>query len=485
MGCARFRPLRPVGVIEPGSDVKGRTVQEGNNLRRLQEAERPVSTDDREADDLLPMSIFDGAIYWDELPENAAEEYQWDCLGNVRQHNAISDANHLYASMMAARKGTAWKGSVQRFCWQWMKEITRLQQQLDALESGENNAYQPKDGPQFFANERGNIRPVEGQVMADRVVAHSLIDFELMPKIFPHLIYDNAASIAGRGVEFARKRMKAHLTRFYQREGTNIGYIRLKDQSKYYDNIDHDLAYEMLCGFTENALARKLVQISLKHAELDVSDLSDELFERAKNEKFDRVKWRLGNHPKGGVKYLRKGVSVGDQLSQTIGISFPWRVDNEARIVQGSRYYARYMDDSYDIDISLDRLKARAESTDRRADEIRLFTNKRKTVYCRIDKWFIYLQRKFRLNADGTVEMKILPKTLTRFRRRTRKMQKYVESGKLTPDYIANVTRSWLFARHDVMSYPQTRRIELMILELYGRNAYERVCDRTGRWTAT
>ena len=425
------------------------------------------------------------AIPWDELPESTAEEYQWDTLGEVRKHNAISDANHLYASMMEARKGTAWKGSVQRFCWDWMKEITRLQQELDALEAGGKNAYQPKDGVQFFANERGNVRPVEGQAMGDRVVAHCLIDFALMPEIFPHLIYDNAASIEKRGVDFARRRMKAHLQRYWQREGTNVGYIRIKDQSKYYDNIDHELAYEVLSGFTENELARKLIRTSLKHAELDVSDLSDELFEIAKRVKFDRVKWRLGKHPKGGIKFLRKGVSVGDQLSQTIGVTFLWRVDNEATIVQGSRYYARYMDDSIDIDRDLERLKARCSAVDRRADELKLFTNEKKTVICRTDRWFVYLQRKYRLNADGTVEMRILPKTVTRFRQRTKKMAKHVRSGKITPEYIGEITRSWLFARRDVMSYPQVRRIELLVLKLYGREAYERVCDRTGRWKAT
>lgn len=424
-------------------------------------------------------------IPWDELPDSDEEaEYQWDGLGELQEHNTVSDANHLYASMLEARKGTAWKGSVQRFCWEWMKEITRLQQQLDALESGGVNAYQPKDGPQFFSNERGHIRPVEGQVMADRVVAHSLIDYDLMPKIFPHLIYDNAASIEGRGVDFARKRLVCHLQRYYQREGTDKGFIVLDDKAKYYDNIDHDLAYAMICGFTDNILSQKIVKVNLRHAELDVSDLSDELFEIAKRVKFDRVKWRMGRHPKGGTKFLRKGVSVGDQLSQTIGISFPWRMDNEAKIVHGSKYYGRYMDDSRDIDRDLETLKARHEAVLKKSDEIKLFTNPKKTMICRTDQWFVWLQRKYRLK-DGNVQMKILPRTVTVFRQRTRKMDKHVKSGKITGNYVAGIVRSWLFARRDVMSYPQVRRIELLVRNLYGEDAYERVRDRTGKWKAT
>lgn len=431
------------------------------------------------------MNDFESALCWDELPENTAAEYQWNRLETPAAHNTISDANHLYASMLKAREGTGWKGSVQRFCWDWMIELTRLQQELDALESGGKHAYRPKDGPQFFSNERGNIRPVEGQVMADRVVAHALIDFDLVPKIYPHLIYDNAASIKERGVDFARRRMKCHLERFFQREGTNKGYIWLGDKAKYYDNIDHDLAYALICGFTENKLARAIVKTNLRHAELDVSDLSDELFEIAKRVKFDRVKWRLGNHPKGGKKFLRKGVSVGDQMSQTIGISFPWRADNEATIIQGSRYYARYMDDSADIDSDLERLKARTAAIEKRCDEIKLFRNPKKTMICRTDKWFVWLQRKYRLNADGTVEMRILPKTVTRFRKRTRRMKSLADSGKFSGMYVAGIVRSWLFGRADVMSYPQVRRIELLVKELYGEDAYDYVRNQSGRWKAT
>lgn len=431
------------------------------------------------------MREYKPVIPWDDLPDTeAVPPYEWDHLQEPKAHNPIADANNLYSRMMLARDGTSWKQSVQSYYWNCLPENTHLQIELDALECGETGAYQPTNGTEFFANERGNVRPIVGQVMRDRVASHSLNDIDLVPKIRPHLIYDNAASLKGRGVDFARNRMKVHLERFFQREKTNIGYIRLKDQTKYYDNIDHDLARDMVHGFTDNILALKMVDVCLKHAELDVSDLSDEMFELAKRVKFDRVKWRLGKHPKRGEKFLRKGVSVGDQLSQTIGVAYPWRVDNEATIVQGSRYYARYMDDSRDMDRDLARLRERAVAVDRVADEYKLFTNTRKTVYCRIDHWFIWLQRKYRLNDNGKVEMRILPKTLTRFRRRIRKMKKLVDSGKFDEMYVAQIVKSWLCARRDVMSYPQLRRIELLILDLYGRNAYEYVYDHHEKWKA-
>lgn len=428
------------------------------------------------------MSIFDTVIPWDDLPDAPENPYEWDAMGELKAHSQIADANTLYDSMMLTRKGTAWKPSVQALRWNELHRIAKAQRELDALERGLPGAYEPQDGPEFLANERGNIRPIAGMIVDDRMVSHALNDTVLVPSIRPHLIYDNGASLKGKGVDFARKRLACHLTRYFSREGTNEGFIRLKDQTKYYDNIIHDTAYSMVCFFTTDTLARKLAQVFLKHAELDVSDLSDELFSLAQRVKFDRVKWRMGNHPKDGKKFLRKGVGVGDQLSQTIGIFYPWRVDNEAKIIQGSLYYARYMDDSYDIDRSLERLKYRAAAIDRVADGLQLFTNTRKTCIARIDRGFVYLQHKYRLLPDGTVEIKILHKSLTRFRRRLKSLRRFLDSGKITTADVVQVARSWIYARRDVLTYLQLRRLELLILELFGREAYDQVYDHDEKW---
>lgn len=430
-------------------------------------------------------SILDGAaLPWDCLEDVEDNPYEWDALGELTAHNLIADANNLYDSMMLARKGTAWKASVQKFYWNSLERITALQAGLDALEAGRVGAYEPTDGAEFFANERGCIRPITGLTTDDRVVSHCVNDLVLMPAIIPRLIYDNSASLKGKGVDFARDRMRVMLERYAAREGTDKGYLRLKDQTKYYDNIIHDYALEMIREFTDNPLAVRIAERFLKHAELDVSDLTEEQFALAKRVKFDRVKWRMGKHPKGGTKFLRKGVPVGDQFSQTIGVFYPWWADNEARIVQGSKYYQRYMDDSADIDRSLDRLKARVAAIDRKADEIMLFTNERKTVICRTDRWFVWLKRKYRLK-DGRVEMRILPKTVHDFKRRLRKMKKKTEAGKFGTDYVAGIVKSWTHARRDVMSYPQMRSIENLTLQLFGRECYEKVYDRAEKWKGT
>lgn len=387
-----------------------------------------------------------------------------------------------YDAMMASRKNTAWKSSVQKFCWYYLQRISTLQRQLDCLERDLPGSYKPKPGYEFFVNERGRVRPITGQLIEDRVVSHALNDAVLMPAIKDYLIYDNTASIKGRGLEMARGRLRAHLMRFYQREGTNEGYIRLKDQSKYYDNILLKEAYEMLCGFTNDGLAKKLVRLLLLQNKLDVSYMTDEEYANCMEEKFDRVAYRIANHPMEGKRYMYKGVNVGDQLSQTIGIVYPYRVDSLVKCVLGSKYYARYMDDSYDIDKDKAALHERADCIDASAKAIGMHTNVRKTCVVRIDRYFIYLQHKVRLLPNGKVDERLRPIALARIRRRLRKLKAKVDAGIITEMDIVNLYKSWISARREFMNYPQLRGLELMMMGIYGRNVYEQIYDHDVRW---
>lgn len=336
-------------------------------------------------------------------------------------------------------------------------------------------------------NERGRTRPICGQKVDDRVVSHALNDAVLIPAIRPYLIYDNSASLEGRGVDFARRRMRAQLERYYAREGTNRGYIRLKDQSKYYDNIRHGTLRAILRTFTDDALALKVADRLLSKSRLDVSYMTEEAFSRAMEEKIDRVAYRMSGHPREGRKWLEKGMNVGDQLSQTAGIVYPWRVDQLAKTVLGSKYYQRYMDDSCDIDRDLGKLTRRAREIDRAADGLGMYTNERKTVIARIDKGFIHLQRKIRLMDDGTVLVRLRPKAVTRIKRRIRKakLKEKVKNGQIPAKDLVNMVKSWTYARRDCLTYMQLRSIERTVLKEYGREAYEQVYDHAEKWKAT
>ncbi|MBR6982150.1 MAG: hypothetical protein IKH75_01230 [Ruminococcus sp.] len=429
------------------------------------------------------MSVFDYSyLPWDSLQELEQTAYEWDSLGTPREFSTISDANTLWDASKRTIKGTSWKESVQRFEWYILPRLTALQNALYNLEHDLPDAYYPQPGYEFMLNERGRMRPICGQIVDDRCVSHSLNDAVLIPAIRPYLIYDNTASIKNRGVDMARKRMVCHLKRYFQREGTNVGYIRLKDQSKYYDNIVHDQMREIISRFTQDILALKLVDILLKESRLDISYMTDEEYANSMNMKFNRVAYRAMNYPKLGEKWLEKGMNVGDQFSQTAGILYPYTVDFLATSVLGSRYYGRYMDDSKDMDSDLERLKARGRIIDAAADKLNMYTNERKTCIARIDKGFTYLQRKIRLLNDGNVLVRLKPIAVTRIKRRIRKLKPKVDSGKVPMIDLINMVKSWTCARRDDLTYMQLRSIELTVLKTYGREAYEQVYDHSEKW---
>ena len=142
------------------------------------------------------------------------------------------------------------------------------------------------------------------------------------------------------------------------------------------------------------------------------------------------------------------------------------------------------MDDSYDIDSDLTALRRRGALIDRKADTLGMYTNVRKTCVSRLDRGFVYLQRKIRLRSDGSIDVKLRPKAVTRIKRRIRKLRDKVQSGKVPLLDVVNMVKSWICARRDCLTYPQLRTIELTVLSIYGREAYEYVYDHSAQWSA-
>lgn len=190
----------------------------------------------------------------------------------------------------------------------------------------------------FTVNERGKTRAITALQVRDRVVKHVLNDVYLLPHIRPFLIYDNGASLGGKGVDFTRRRLIAHLESYFREYGTNEGYIMTMDFSGYYDNIDHAEAIRAIGEYEHDEFAMRLVRQAFDSYNVDVSYMTDEEYEEAKVSKFSTVDYRLEHHPEAeltGEKYLYKSLSVGDQTSQITAILFPTEIDKLVTIVLG------------------------------------------------------------------------------------------------------------------------------------------------------
>jgi hypothetical protein len=171
----------------------------------------------------------------------ARQEKRNDLLTQYDDFNRITDMDNLYDSFNRSKQGVSWKESVQRYEANAMRNIAATRKKLIAGESVQSGF------KEFTPRERGKIRHIKSVHIAERIVQKCLCDYCLNPILTRPLIYDNGASIKGQGLHFALRRLIAHLSKFYTQNGkSNKGYALLVDFTKFFDNIDHAVLFDML-----------------------------------------------------------------------------------------------------------------------------------------------------------------------------------------------------------------------------------------------
>lgn len=367
----------------------------------------------------------------------------------------LTDANNLYRAAQISRKASGWKSSTQRFMFDYLSQIAKMQKELM------EQSYKPSKGTAFVISERGKTRHIRSNPMYDKVVRRCLCDEVLVPELSKYLIYDNGASVPGKGLSFARKRLEHHLHDYYRKTGTNVGYILLVDYSKYYDNIRHDRLMEQVEKHIQDKYVLWLLQQIISNFEVDVSYMSDEEYEHCLEQKYnpDAVDPTLQT----GVRYMAKSLGIGDQVSQILSIYFPHTIDNYIKIVRGMKWYERYMDDSCLISQSKEELHEIYLETAKQAQELGIHINKKKTHIMRIDKGFSFLQMRYRLTETGHLVKRINPKRVTDARRRLKKLAKLELAGKVEPGTMDASYRTWIGSTGKLAS----QRTKLNMKRLY------------------
>jgi hypothetical protein len=92
----------------------------------------------------------------------------------------------------------------------------------------------------FSIIERGKPRDIRACHINDRLVQNALCEQVLLPELTPRFIYDNCATLRGKGIDFALKRVKKHLQQAHREYGLGKDFYGLRiDIQKYFDSIDH------------------------------------------------------------------------------------------------------------------------------------------------------------------------------------------------------------------------------------------------------
>lgn len=214
-----------------------------------------------------------------------------------------------------------------------------------------------------------------------------------------------------------------------------------------------------------------VLRTTFKTYELDVSRFSDEEIQRMYREKVSST-LNLGVPASAltGQKMLRKGVDIGNQISQNVGIFLPVPIDNYIKIVCGIKEAARYSDDFYMIARTKEELHGAMAGVRREAEQLGLIINEKKTHICKLGGQYRHLQMLYSLHPDGEITCKINPKAITRERRKLKAYKRLVDDGRMEYREVENNFKSWICANYKFMSRQQIRNMSRLFKDLFGKD---------------
>lgn len=324
----------------------------------------------------------------------------------------VADEENLLNAFQLAKKGCDWKYSVQSYDANALNETYKLHKELL------NKTYEPNKYFEFILKERGKVRHIKACSVRDRVVQKSLCNNVLNPILVKYLVYDNGASLKGKGISFSRNRLETHLHKYYKEYNTNEGYILQIDFSKFFDSIPHD---------------KLIIAVEEKLPDDSLNWLIEKLIKSFGQE---------------------KGLGIGSQISQICGLYYPTKIDNYCKIVKSLKYYGRYMDDIYIIHPDKKYLQELLKEINNIAIELGLTINLKKTRICKINKVFCYLKIKYTLLPNGVLIKKLHRESITRERRR---LKRYAKSKILPYKTIELAYKSW---RGNAIKYDSKKSIQ-------------------------
>lgn len=354
----------------------------------------------------------------------------------------VEDGNALYDAFLRAKSGSSWKPSVQKFEMAYLLYLGEVQEKL------RNNTYCFEKGNSFIIQERGKVRRITGDSFQDRVVKHSICDEVITPSIRKYLIYDNGASLQDRGVDFTRRRLMVHLQRYYRQHGSNDGYIKMFDFSKYYDNIWHNELKRIFKKYIDDSAVLELIDRILEKERVDVSYMSEDEYAKCMETLFNSLEYeKIDKRLLTGEKFMAKHMNIGDQLAQCAGIVYPTPIDNYIKIVRGVKFYGRYMDDGYIIHEDREFLEELMKDVIKIGKELGITINERKTRTYKLSEMWRFLQIQYSLTDTGRIIHKINPKRLTAMRRKMKKL-----AGRLPEKDFKDWFQSWFMNQRKNMS---------------------------------
>lgn len=357
----------------------------------------------------------------------------------------------MYDASYKVCRNVRWKDSTINFEENRIETILKTEADLRACE------YEQLVFSCFSIIERGKPRDIRACHINDRLVQNALCEQVLLPELTPRFIYDNCATLRGKGIDFALKRVKKHLQQAHREYGLGKDSYGLRiDIQKYFDSIDHkslkkaakrlikDKRIYQLCCYLIDTFSFKLTK--------DSSPIPGKDYYISKRHKYTRISTTNFKPGRKYYEYDNKSLGLGSQTSQLFALLALNEIDPFIKEELHIKYYGRYMDDLYLFHNDSQYLAECEKRIEVRLNKQGLKMNKKKTTITRISPIHAdgkrhaplkYLKWNFYLTDTNHIIQIPFKKKVAHQRRKLKKMQALWLEGKISTDEIQKSYQGW------------------------------------------
>lgn len=346
----------------------------------------------------------------------------------------------LTKSFFECKKGVAWKKSVQNFEDKLFQNLSELHRKLEVC------ADVSRGYVEFYLWERGKKRRIQACHISERVVQKTFANNILTPMLQDTLVKNNCASQKGKGTHQAWDYFEQDLKKAYKKWGRDF-YVIQSDFHNYFASIPHD----------------KLIA--------------------ALNEYFhdERTRW----YYKSVINSFYEngeciGLGLGSQICQNFAIFYPNLLDH---YMEQFGDYGRFNDDLYLTVQTKEEAKQILNSMYHIVDSLGLEINKKKTRIVKATHVITFLKTRFNLLDNGEVIRRPNHKSITRERRKLKKLHNKLLNGEITFEDVRTSYNSWRGSLKDKKCYltleSMDKLFNILFIEEWRFEYYEQ--ERQGR----
>lgn len=344
---------------------------------------------------------------------------------DIGELSDVFSFHDMYRAGKQCCNGVRWKNSVQRFEMHLFSN-TAKQRRLIL-----QHRWIPAPYVHFVLSERGKTRPIDAPRIQDRQVHKVYAQKVLLPLYLPSMIYNNGASLPGKGFEFSKRELKEDL-RWHFRHYERAGWVILIDFKQFFPSVSHEELFK-------------------RHEKLilnpDLKKVGDDVIQTVR-----------GDH----------GLPLGVEPSQAEMVAFPSALDNYIKCQLSIKGAGHYMDDYYII-VPPDRdPKEIMRLVVAKAESMRLTVSKAKSKIVPLTKSFRYCKAKYTLTETGKVVVNGNRDGVKRARRKIKAFHSKIESGEMSYEDLWTSVNGMLAYFGSYNDHRRVLRLRRLFYSIFG-----------------